>query len=94
MRGPAANARSLLAVLLATGILVPFLTALRLFIIIRKTRIGKFSAAYFGEVFLVAVAVLNTVETVLWFWNSWEELNGGVDAIGVRYLQVSLTTIN
>ncbi|KAI5838806.1 hypothetical protein DFP73DRAFT_247368 [Morchella snyderi] len=87
MRGPAANARSLLAVLLATGILVPFLTALRLFIIIRKARIGKFSAAYFGEVFMVAVALLNTVETVLWFWNSWEELDGDVDAIGVWYRQ-------
>lgn len=93
MRGPAANARGLLAVLLATGILVPFLTALRLFIIIRKARIGKFSAAYFGEMFMVAVALLNTVETVLWFWNSWEELDGDADAIGVWYRQVSLTTI-
>lgn len=90
---------SLLTILLATGIVVPVLTAARLFIIIRgsrarKDQVGKLSATYFGEGFLVAVAAFNTVETVLWMWNTVEELRnggpGGVGAIDERYLQVSI----
>lgn len=49
------------------------------------------TATYVGEVFLVVVAIFNTVETVLWSWNCVEELNSGMGAVDSVYLQVCLS---
>lgn len=96
MGGPVAI-KTLLALLIATGVVIPVLTAVRLFIILRgararKDRVGSGSkATYVGEGFLVAVAIFNTVETVLWVWNCVQEMEAGgtgVGAIDKWYLQV------
>jgi hypothetical protein len=94
--GPVA-VNTLLALLIATGVVVPILTAVRLFIILRGARLrkdrvgGGLTATYVGEGFLVAVAIFNTVESILWVWNCMEELSTdgtGVTAIDKLYLQV------
>lgn len=94
--GPVAI-NTLLALLIATSVIVPVLTAVRLFIILRgarsrKDRVGGgFTATYVGEGFLVAVAVFNTVESVLWIWNCVQEMKvggTGMRAINESYLQV------
>lgn len=93
--GGSISIRTLLGLQIATCVVVPLLTIARLAIIVRSARERKahgvgVKATYMGEIFLVVVAVFNTVETVLWSWNCVEELNSGVGAVDSVYLQVFL----
>lgn len=93
--GGSISIRTLLGLQIATGVVVPLLTIARLAIVVRSARERKahgvgLKATYMGEVFLVVVAVFNTVETVLWSWNCVEELNSEVGAVDSVYLQVFL----
>lgn len=94
--GGSISIRTLLGLQVVTGVVVPLLTAARLIIVVRGSRERKAhgvgaKATYMGEVFLVVVAVFNTVETVLWGWNCVEEMNSGKEAVDSVYLQVCLT---
>ncbi|RPA97251.1 hypothetical protein L873DRAFT_1142522 [Choiromyces venosus 120613-1] len=68
-----------LGILILTGVTIPVLTAMRLYITLRgekrkRTAATKWGAKVIGEVFLVVVALLSTIQAVLWGWNAVEEL--------------------
>lgn len=95
--GGSISVRTLLGLQIVTGVVVPLLTVARLIIVVRGSRERKahgvgVKATYMGEVFLVVVAVFNTVESVLWSWNCVEEMNSGMGAVDSIYLRVRLHT--
>ena len=101
------GANDVLGILIVTGVTIPALTAMRLYITLRaEKRKGRRTAAtrwgikVTGEGFLVVVALLSTVQVVLWGWNTVEELTEKADegkpedwamVPGIPYLKVGLS---
>lgn len=101
------GANDVLGILIVTGVTIPALTAVRLYITLRaEKRKGRRTAAtrwgikVIGEGFLVVVALLSTIQVVLWGWNVVEELTEKADegkpedwamVPGIPYLKVGLS---
>ncbi|KAG0134738.1 hypothetical protein HOY82DRAFT_207640 [Tuber indicum] len=77
------GANDVLGILIVTGVTIPALTAMRLYITLRgekkKAAATKWGVKVLGEGFLVVVALLSTVQVMLWGWNAVEELVEKVD---------------
>jgi len=96
--------KDVLGILIVTGITIPALTAMRLYINLRgekrrgrRAAVKKWGVKAIGEGFLVVVALLSTVQVVLWGWNAAEELmeeegkpEDWVMVPGIPYLKVGL----
>jgi len=95
-----------LGILIVAGVTIPALTAMRLYINLRgekrrgrRAAVTKWGVKAIGEGFLVVVALLSTVQVVLWGWNAAEELMEKVEegkpedwvmVPGIPYLKVGL----
>jgi hypothetical protein len=84
---------NLLPVLLVTGLAIPALTGVRIYIVLQNRSRRKLKRVlgvrWVGEGLLVFVAALSTVQVVLWGWNAGEEMKAGRGFVpGVGYLKV------
>lgn len=104
------DVNGVLGVLVVAGVTIPVLTVLRLCITLRGgggdsgtrrySRTRRFGMRLAGEWLVVGVAVLSTVQAVLWGWNAVEEivlqrreLDGQTMTPGVGYLKVCIAVI-